>query len=194
MPSFNPSAPPTKTRELIPEGLYPARCSRIIDLGLQPGYEDKPPAPKAVIAFNLTTQFIEISGESKQKMISNAFGITLSNNEKSTMYQYTKALNPNAKELGDFLNCPCMINIVHYKKKDGSVGDKIDAVTRPMAGLVIDPVDIQAWWFRFDKPDLALWESIPDFQKEIIREAKDFVSSGLAAYLGEDDTVSDIPF
>jgi len=192
--TFNPSAPDTgPQRELIPEGLHVAYCSRIIELGEQPGYQGKPARPKAVIAFNLPGFTVEMNGETKHRMISNPFGITMSNFERADMTQYTKALNPNATNLGEFLGKPCMVNIVHYKKSNDTTGDKIDKVLRLMAGTPAPEPDIDLWWFKFDDPDMNLWEKIPEFQRKIIMEAENYKGSLLQRLIeGTDD--SDSPY
>lgn len=201
--TFNPSAPSEKfVRELIPEGPHMAYCSRIIELGIQPGFKGAKSRPKAVIAFNLPGQTVEINGEPKHRMMSNPYGITLTTNEKSDMRKYANALNPSAKNLGEFLGKPCTVNVVHKLKSDGSGDkiDKIDYVTRPMAGVPTVAPDIDLWWFKFDDPDMNLWELIPQFQKDIILEAENYPGSKLQEKLEgvqldtEEDGRDDVPF
>ena len=95
MPAFNPNAPDTGfDRELIPQGVHAARCARVIELGEQDSQYGM--ANKAVVVLSIPGVTMNFGGEEKQAFISNPFGITLSNNEKAKMKQYTKALAPDA--------------------------------------------------------------------------------------------------
>lgn len=179
---FNPSAADSGAKggyEVMPAGPVAARCARIIEIGTQ---EDKyGRKDKAIIAFSIPGHLIEIDGERKQRFMSNPFGINLSNNEASTMFQYTKALNPEAKNLGDFLNKTCQLYISHYKKPDGSKGDQIDSIAAIMPGYEVPELDTEPFWFKWDDPDPALWDMIPDFTKRLIREALNYPGSKVEA-------------
>ena len=178
MAKFNPSAKESKPQfELIAEGPHPARCSRIIEIGEQESQYGV--QTKVIIAFNVTDSFITMSdGTQKQRMISNPFGITMSNNEKSTMAQYTKALNPRAADLGDFLNRTCQVSVIHYKKDD-IVRDRLDSVAPIIPGLQIPELDITPFWFKWDAPEVEQWELIPEFTQNLIRNAKNFKGSAV---------------
>jgi len=176
MTNFNPSAKESKPSfDLIPEGPHPARCARIIELGEQESQYGV--QTKVVIAFNVTDSFITLAdGTQKQRMISNPFGINMSNNEKSTMAQYTKALNPKATSLEDFLGRACQVSVVHYKKDD-QVRDRLDAVAPIIPGLQIPELDITPWWFRWEAPDADLWAQIPEFTQNLIKKAVNYKGS-----------------
>jgi len=178
MSKFNPSAKETKTQfELIPEGPHPARCSRIIEIGEQESQYGV--QTKVIIAFNVTDSFIKLSdGTEKQRMISNPFGINMSNNEKSTMAQYTKALNARASSLGDFLERPCQVSIIHYKKDD-TVRDRLDAVAPIIPGLQIPELDITPFWFKWDAPEVEQWALIPEFTQKLIMQAVNYKGSAV---------------
>lgn len=176
MNQFNPSAKEQKPQfELIAEGPHPARCSRIIEIGEQKGLYGT--QTKVIVAFNVTDSFITMSdGTQKQRMISNPFGITMSNNEKSTMAQYTKAINPKAQSLGEFLGRPCQISVVHVKKDD-VVRDRLDSVAPIIPGLQIPELDITPFWFRWEDPDPEMWKLIPEFTQELIKKAENYHNS-----------------
>lgn len=200
--SFNPSAPDKGGRasfDLVPEGPTAARCARVIEIGQQEskyGTQDR-----AVIAFSLPMYHIEINGEKKQRFMSNPFGINMTTNEGSTMYQYTKALNPQATKLGDFLNRPCQLVVAHYKKGDGNMGDRIDAVSPIMPGYEVPELDTEPFWFEWDDPNPAVWPMIPEFTKNLIREAKNYpgskveeIDKGYESGVYSEDADQDLPF
>jgi len=180
MSKFNPSAKETKTQfELIPEGPHPARCSRIIEIGEQESQYGV--QTKVIVAFNVTDCSITMAdGTQKQRMISNPFGITMSNNEKSTMAQYTKALNPQAQSLGDFLGRQCQVSVIHYKKDD-VVRDRLDSVAPIIPGLQIPELDIEPIWFKWDQPEAEVWAQIPEFTQGLIQRAVNYPGSKVEA-------------
>jgi len=199
--SFNPSAPDTGPKgniELIPEGPTPARCARVIEIGVQkndlhPEYGEK---NKVVIAFSLPNHKININGEEKQRFISVPFGISMSNNEASTMAQYVKALNPHAQNLGEFLDRPCQINIAHYTKRDGNTGERIDSVSPIMPGYEVAELDTEPFWFQWDNPDPRTWEMIPQFTKDLIQEAVNYPGSKVQEMVDSlsNDNTDDLPY
>lgn len=176
--SFNPSAPDKGGKmniDLVPEGPTAARCARVIEIGQQ---ESKYGTQnRAVIAFSLPMYHVEINGEKKQRFMSNPFGINMTTNEGSTMYQYTKALNPQATSLGDFLNRSCQLVVAHYKKNDGNLGDRIDAIAPIMPGYEVPELDTEPFWFEWDNPTVDAWAMIPEFTRNLIREAKNYPGS-----------------
>lgn len=198
---FNPNSKDNKKSfELIPKGPHMARCSRIIEIGIQnsPQYG---PSDKVVIAFNLPNVTMTMGdGTTKQRMISNPFGITLSSDEKSNMFKYTKALDPNgeATNLGDFLNKPCQIVIGHHASgKDGTVRDRLDSVSPILPGLPVPDLDIEPFWFEWDRPSQEVWKKIPKFTQDLIRQATNLPGSKVEAMIAADDAgeqYDELPF
>ena len=200
MTDFNPSADDTGPFEfeLAPEGPTAVRCARIIEVGEQSsqyGVQNR-----AVIALSLPYTF-EYKGETKQKMLSNPYGITISNNERSSMRQYTNALNPDAKNLGDFLNCVAQITVVHRKNKTNDrVSERIDNISPLLPGTPVPELDTEPFWFKWDDPDTLVWSMIPEFTKNLIENAVNYPGSKVEEMVlqaepfkieGDDD---DLPF
>ena len=180
--SFNPSAKDDKTvkYELTPVGPTVARCVRVIEIGKQDskyGVQER-----CVINFSLPFHFIKLGEEEKQKFISQPFGINMSNNEGSTMAEYVKALNPEAEDLGGFLDRTCQLNIVHYERRDGKGrGERIDSVTRLLPGIEVPELDTEPFWFSWKDPDPQVWGKIPPFTKSLIQEAVNYPDSKVEA-------------
>lgn len=188
MPRFNPNNKDNKTFELIPKGPQMARCSRIVEIGVQesPQYGD---SDKVVIAFNLPNVLMTMAdGTQKQRMVSNPFGITKSSDEKSNMHKYTKALDPNgtAQYLGDFLNQPCQVVIGHVTK-DGTTRDRLDSVSPILPGIPVPELDIEPLFFEWDYPSQEVWKKLPKFTQDLIRKAKNLPGSKVEAMIAADD-------
>ncbi len=170
MAKFNPSEPDTFQRELIPEGPHAARCARVIEIGKQSSRYGI--ANRAVIALSIPGVTVNIGGEDKQSFISNPYGITITSSDKGNMRDYTSALDPTATCLGDFLTKACQIQIQHEQKGDRMI-QKIKQISPLIAGIEVDPLDTEPFWFEWESPDGDLWAQIPDFQKNLIRGSVD---------------------
>jgi hypothetical protein len=176
---FNPNAPDNGgERELLPRGTHAARCVRIIELGKQYSKQFDSESNKAVIVLALPNVTVTVGGEEKQAFISNPFGITLSTGDKSTMKQYTRALDPDgtAKNLGDLLNRTCQVYIEHQTKGEKTYA-RIHSVAPLLPGLQVPELDTEPFWFRWDKPDPEAWKKIPEFQQELVKEATNYPDS-----------------
>ncbi len=170
MAEFNPSKPDSFQRELIPEGPHAARCVRIIELGDQSSRYGV--VPKAVIVLSVPGVTMEYNGEQKQAHISNGYGINISSSDKGFMRDYTNALNPNAQNLGGFLDETCQIHVEHEKEKD-PVRQKIKQISALIEGIPVAEADTKLFWLRWLEPDPEVWEMISNFQKNLIRGSLD---------------------
>ncbi len=200
MPAFNPTSTETTfQRELIPEGPHAARCARVIEIGEQeskahPEYGIK---NKAVIVFSIPAVLMKFKDEEKQAFISNPFGIPMTNHEKSSMKQYTRALSPVEGNLGGFLEQTCQVYIKHQPSKtsDNTV-QKIDSVSPLLPGTPVGDLDTEPFWFQWDKPDPVLYALIPEFQQQMISEAVNYSGSlveQMVIALGDDSANSNLP-
>lgn len=189
--AFNPNAKSAAGEfNLIPNGIHAARCARIIEIGQQhsPRYdridEDTGAtipsiSDKAVIVFALSNVTFEFEGlGNKQAFISNRYGVAKSTNDRSTMKQYAKALDPKgvATSLKDFLTMPCQVSIVHVNK-DGKTYANLDSVAPILPGLQIPELDTDAFMFEWDNPKPELWAKIPQHTQELITGAWNFKGS-----------------
>jgi hypothetical protein len=196
--SFNPNAKAPSTEfNLIPNGIHAARCARIIEIGKQhsPRYDritetgETIPSisDKAVIVFSLSNTTFEYEGlGEKQAFISNRYGVTKSTNDRSTMKQYAKALDPKgvASSLKDFLTKPCQVSIIHVHK-DGKVFANLDSVAPILPGLQIPELDTDPFMFEWDNPNPAYWDLIPEHTKSLILGAYNFKGSRVEKMLND---------
>jgi hypothetical protein len=196
MSEFNPNAKDGGfERELIPSGTHAARCARVIEIGKQYSKLYDNESNKVIIVLSLPHVLINMGGEEKQAFVSNPFGITISNNDRSSMKQYTRALDPKgeAKSLGDFLNKTCQVLITHRTKGDGKVFAQLDSVAPILPGFEVPDLDTDPLWFRWNSPDAEVWKKLPDFQKNLIKEATNYHGSKVWEMVNDVEGGSDIP-
>lgn len=194
---FNPSAEDKGGNfELTPQGAHKARCCRVIEIGEQHsdlyGTQDK-----VVIVFSLPDVLMDFGGDKKQKMISNPFGIKISNNKKSTMRQYVNALNPHAENLGEFLDRTCQVSVSHFTKNEVT-RDRLDSVAPLIEGVPVGELDTEPFWFQWNNPDPSVWQMIPAFTQDMIKRAVNYPGSPVQQMvdsLGENgDSGENMPF
>lgn len=176
--AFNVNDKPNMPQqEVIPEGLYPARLARIIELGDQ---EDKYGVKSRVVfAFTVPSQTVEIEGEKKQRMMM-TFPLNKTSNPDSTTAKYVKALGGATWE--DIIGNPCMIEISH-KTVNGVVRANITAVTRPVAGMDIPEPDCDVFIFDFDNPNKEVFDKLSEFRQGQIKEAVNYEGSAVQKML-----------
>jgi hypothetical protein len=195
MSEFNPNAKGSSgEREVIPAGTHAARCVRVVEIGKQYSKQYDNESNKVVIVLALPHVLVTVGNEEKQAFISNPFGITISNNDRSSMKQYTRALDPTgeAKNLGDFLNKTCQVLVTHRTREDKTYA-RLDSIAPILPGFPVPELDTEPFWFRWNQPDPKLWEKLPDFQKQLIKEATNYPGSYVEEMVRELEGASDVP-
>jgi hypothetical protein len=122
--------------EPVPVGVVQAVCCIVCDIGTQEGsYQGKPVSHhQCIIAWEIDAIMSQGEYEGKRFMVSKFY--TLSLHEKATLRKDLESWRGKAftdEELDGFdveklIGANCMLNIVEYKKLDGSVGQKISAI------------------------------------------------------------------
>ena len=115
------------------------------------------------------------------------------------MYKYTVAMKPEGHTLGGFINRPVQVNIVHANRKSGEGKyDKIDSVSPVHPSIDVPELDTEPFWYKWDEPEFEIWEKIPEFIQNQIREAVNVPGSPTEVMLGEakeyDETTESLPF
>ena len=109
-------------RNPIPEGIYPAICVRVIDLGLQTSQMFGTTSHKVLFCWEVPEVTIEVDGVDMPKMISREFTVSLG--EKSNLRPFLESWRGKSfteEELEGFdlkavLGAPCQAQIVHNDK------------------------------------------------------------------------------
>ena len=162
--------------EPIPTGNYPARCYSMVHLGTIEenilGTVKK--LNKVRITWELPTElkvFKEENGE-QPCVISKEF--TLSLHEKATLRGFLK--NWRGKDFTDeeakafdiekLVGAPCMLNVTHKAKKDGSgVYAEIGSVSTMPKGFVCPDAINAPFVFTYENFNEEKFSSLPDFMK-----------------------------
>ena len=162
--------------EPIPTGNYPARCYSMIHMGTieETILGSVKKLNKVRVTWELPTEmkvFKEENGE-QPMVISKEF--TLSMHEKATLRNFLK--NWRGKDFTDdeaesfdiekLIGAPCMLNITHKTKKDGSsVYAEIGSVsTMPKGYACPDAINPQ-FVFTYENFDQEKFNNLPDFLK-----------------------------
>lgn len=193
--------------EPIPSGSYAARCYSMVHMGTIEenimGTLKK--LNKVRITWELPTElkvFKEENGE-QPLVISKEF--TLSLHEKSTLRGFLK--NWRGKDFTDeeaksfdiekLIGAPCMLNITHKTKKDGSgVYAEIGSISTMPKGLPCPEQINQSFIFTYENFDEAKFNTLPDFMKNKMvtsDEYKQAISHGQHIE-SNDEEQDDLPF
>ena len=158
--------------EPAPEGVFPARCIWVVDLGTQIsdgmfGHSEKH-------QMYINWELVDESTTSGQPLTIGAF-FTVSLNKKATLRATLESWRGRAftaEELKGFdiaklINVPCLISVKHQPKADGSgIRAQVSAVMAPMKGQAIGPARDPSILIDLDAPDVkAKVEDLPDWIK-----------------------------
>lgn len=174
----------------IDEGAYPARLVQVIDLGLQKqefAGEVKAPKNDIWITYELVDEFMPDEDgnpdENKPRWFSERLPL---NNLDSDLAKSTKryyALDPNEEEEGDWtqlIGRPVLVTITRKKRDDGDrnyIGGT--SAPRPKDAAKYNELVNPPKVFSMEDPDLEVFESLPDFLKDIIKGGLEYEGSKL---------------
>ena len=179
---------------LIEVGGCPARVVQIIDLGLQPQSfqgEEKAPCRELSITYELVDEFcVDEKGviqEDKPRWLSERLPLKNLKAEKAKSTLRYNAIDPTGKFDGDFaelIGQPCVVNVVHNPgkgKNAGKVYNNVGSVSsvRPKDADKIPALVNEPTVFLLDEPDVEVFNSLPEFLRDIIKSNLEFNGSAL---------------
>lgn len=204
------------TGERIPvmeEGTYQAICTGIIDIGLQRSERFDKTSSKIIIMWSFPTEKITVGGEEKVRVISKEYTNNLG--EKSNLtkdLQAWRGKNFTEDELKGFnllnvLSASCLMQMIH-KEKNGNKYAEIASIMALPKGIEKVGVGNIEQQIVFDLDEKDTWGSffnIPEWIQNKIKNATNYESSGLKAYIeasdikqeegsSDDETNDDLPF
>lgn len=185
---------PKTIYDLIPDGDYDARIVRFIGLGVQeqPPYEgqEKEPAFKCSIVYELIGT--DVTGKTEDGEVVDPrpacmFGdyFLFPGAERGNVFNLCKILDPSIKKVpGDIewftnkLNSVINVNVSKYKRKDGTFGNKINALsaipTKYQSGIGDARTDLVGFDPYVDSPEMfGNYSKLYKFQHEILANAID---------------------
>jgi len=177
------SKPTSADNGPVEDGLYPARCVRIIEIGDQ---EDKYGVKSRVVfGFIVPSLKIEIDGEEKSRMFM-TFPQNNTDNPDSTVAGYIKALGGSmedpVKAWETVIDKPCTIELSTVTKK-GVDHTNITNVVRPMAGVTVPEADCDVFIFDFENPEKEVLDKLSEYRIGQIKDAVNYPGSKVEAML-----------
>ncbi len=189
-------------QDAIDGGSYPGRLAQIIDLGLQPQRpwqgEEKPPAHEMMLTYELLDEFcVDDDGnadEDKPRWLSETLPLRSLMAEKAKSTQRYYALDPNDDMDGDFgllAGQPAIATIVQNAGKGKNVGKiynniQMLSTMRPKDAAKAEPLKKEAKVFDLGEPDLEVFNSLPDWIQDKIKDNLEYQGSPLQALLSGD--------
>jgi len=195
-------------QEAIDAGTYPIRLAQVIDLGLQPQRpwqgEEKPPAHEMMLTYELLDEFcVDEDGNEdtdKPRWLSETLPLRSLMAEKAKSTQRYYALDPNEDCEGDFTALAgvaanaAIIQNPGKGKNAGKIYNNIQALSsmRPKDAAKAEPLKKDAKVFVLDEPDLEVFNSLPDWLQDKIKDNLEYQGSKLQALLsgGSTDTAT----
>ena len=172
------------SRQIAPEGAYPARCYQIIDLGTTMQTGQFPGKKRKVqFIFELPTETYEFEKGDGLKPFYARSIYNLSMNEKAVLrrdieaWAGKKMSNEIAGEFDIFtlLGRPCIVNITHIEKGDATYANIIGMSPLPK-GMVCPPAFNNALCYNTEEHDEAVFSQLPEFIQDKIKMSDEWIA------------------
>ena len=174
----------------VDAGNYPARVAGILDLGLQPQRpykgQEKPPRNEIMFTYELVGEFLKDEDgndmEDKPRWLSETMGFFPLTADMAKSTKRYNALDPKGEGKGDFtklVRTPCTVTVVHNKAMNGNIYANVSAVTPPMKGMTLPDLKNPPRVLDRSNPDMEVWEALPEWIQNKIKEGLDFKGTKL---------------
>ena len=188
-------------QEPLPAGTYPARLVQVALLGVQAQRpykgEAKEPVLEIYLTYELLDEFVkDEDGEEildKPRWISERMPFHNLQAERANSTKRYYALDPEetyAGEWSELLGTPCMLTIVLDTWKDKVTNEdrfkeKVTNVSsmRPREAAKAPELVNPPRLFNFYEPDLEVWDTFPQWLRDVIKGAENFEGSALEEVL-----------
>jgi hypothetical protein len=184
----------TSKRELVPAGMYLARCYMVVDLGTQRwDYQGQEKTgrkimfgweiPKIRRRFEKDGVNVDLPAAIYEKF-------TCSLGEKSNLRKKLKSWRGRdftAEELAGFeirnvLGKPCLLNVSHSKSADGTkVYDNIDAITPLMDGMTPHPAENPNTYYSIDDNGWNIPDTVYEWLVKMIKDSDEWKQTNAPA-------------
>lgn len=207
MSSLIAKEPESKEFELVPEGVYIARCFKILDLGTQPiSYQGEEKDPKRKVAIFWELLDGDMMSDGKPFTMQKTY--TLSLDQKATLradLQAWRGVSFTEEELMGFdlenvLGKYCRMQITHTHKNDKTYANISSIMSMKNSEAEAAPKGVNSnVFFDIVNPDMKAFESLPDYWKEKIESAPEWSEAGKVAQVmaekdDEEIDLDSIPF
>lgn len=169
---------PKKDYGRVDDGTFFGRVVSVVDFGTQPQTDWKTKEkidskPRVMITWELSSERIEVEQEdgttvSKPRWIGKEY--TISTYEQANLMKLLAAVAPQATSLDELLNVPCMVQV--GSTENGNA--KVVSVMPAPRGMEVPELENETLHFDFSHPDLELFEKLPLWMRNKIKEADDY--------------------
>jgi hypothetical protein len=176
----------------IPAGVYEARVVKIAELGSQkakapydktPEGKPKGPSNKVSVTFEIPDQTIEIDGKKVPRL---AFKMmTASMHEKAHLSKIAASAGlSGAFDSSELLGTVVSLTVTN-KESNGRIYANVDAIAPVSARVAVTVPEAETEFveFSFDNPNIEVFNSLPEFQRNMIKEAQNFKGSKVETML-----------
>lgn len=173
-------------------GTYMSVCVGVIDLGEQYRQFDKQKqgkyAEECMFIFEIPSERVQVDEEDKPRWLSSK-RYTVSLHERSALYQMLtswrgKALSDaeldpagDGFDLMQMAGQGAMLSVSVAEKDDGSLKNKIEAVTGFPKGIAPPQPESEILVFDADDPDMEVFGKLPEWIQDIIRKSTQFADN-----------------
>lgn len=175
-------------REPMPAGNYPARCISMIHIGTVPEeYQgEKKMQDKVRITWEFPTEQKVFKEENGEQPYNLSKEFTLSLNEKANLRKVLRNWRgvdfteeeAKAFDIEKLVGAPCLINVIHVPKKDGSGSyANIDSISRLPKGFVCPDQVAESYIFTYENFDLAKFMALPEFLRKKMETSVQYKNS-----------------
>lgn len=178
---------------------YPCRVAQVIDLGLHHKdvwddvnkkyvkATDKAPVNMLMLTYEFTTEFVKDEEgnelEDKPRWLSERFPVYALDSDLATSTKRYNAFDPGAKRFGgdwaSIASEPCSVSITHTKNGKAKIGN----VAKPMKGMQVAELKNPVKVFDLAEPDLDVFNSLPQWLQDMIKENLEYEGSPLQELL-----------
>lgn len=190
--------------EPIEAGTYPARCSAVVDLGVQvTEYKgQRKEQEKVMFIFELPTERIMTENGEKPRLISARYTVSLS--ERATLRSVLNAWRGKpftAEELNGFnlasvVNAPCMLTISHTIS-NGNTYANVSGVSKAMKGMEVPALDGEPIVFDMGADNAEITKAkLPQWVQDVIEKSPTWNgnAAGKATFEEVDGEDDELPF
>lgn len=184
-----------KEYDPVPKGSHLGILVRVLDLGLQPrppwDGEEKAPAYRIRLTFELPNVKINIDGEDKPRWIDKELNVSTFKN--ADMVKYYDVLDPENKHKGDWaelIGSSCAVVVVHNPgkgKHEGKIFDNVTDITPLMAGIPVPELENEPVVFDLGSPSVDIFNALPEFIQNKIKSNLEYSGSKLQKLLTGDN-------
>lgn len=182
-------------------GTYPIRLVQVLSLGLQPQRpfkgEEKPPKEELMLTYEFLDEFLKGEDgedlEDKPRWLSETLPLNNLENDRANSTKRYYAFDPKEASGGDWaelVGTPAMATVVlNPSRKDPSkIYENIASVSTMRAKEATKATELvnQPKVFDIDAPDMDVFNSLPEWIQEKMKNNLEFSGSPLEAALGGD--------